>query len=75
MTGIEIALIMGLVTLVGIGTGSVVTGIVTGRTKVSKEVCDQHMEAFEKLSDEKYENIEKILERIEKKVDKRNGIS
>ncbi len=75
MTGIEITLIMGLIGLTGIGTGSIVTGVITGRSKVSKEVCNQHMEAVEKLSDERYENIEKILERIEKKVDKRNGIN
>ncbi len=73
MTGVETALCVALIGLIGIGTGSVTTGIITGRSKVSKDVCDQHMGAVEKLSDERHKDYIKILERIEGKIDKRNG--
>ncbi len=73
MTGIEASLVIGLVGLIGVGAGSVTTGIITGRSKVSKDVCASSMGAIVKLADERHKDLKNILKRIEGKIDKRNG--
>ena len=73
MTGVETALCVALIGLIGIGTGSVTTGIITGRSKVSKDVCVSSMGAIVKLADERHKDLKSILKRIEGKIDKRNG--